>query len=613
MIDQNREAVIAIQGGGVYALSLLGQAQAVLGRGYVPLAFAGTSGGAILATLLWSGLTPKQIQDEFVGMVTRDPQALINLLSPFDPPPKPHFDFRAFLELRRNVVNVMRSIPTDDEEERRGVLQKIKGLGKIPGFIGTALDVRQLWNAVQPHIRRRGLFSGINLEQTINQLIRKGLGEQPRLPPQNEFITFGHITEMMRRSDGEFFRPPLLLTATNLSRRRLELINSADPSRAGMPIAAAVRASAGFPIFFRPRGFGDGLNREWFVDGGVIANFPIWAFSDAFRQDIARSERYSALAWRPWVRIGLRVVDDVQAPDDLSDPMLFLSALAGMLTGAARNQLEDILAGINMRSVVVRQPTSSTEGPGVLEVGEVDEARINRMVELGRAAAEAELDRTAAPGVYTTDPDAETRINSRLRALIDECCNIFAADDAKFRANIFIPVRNSLKMAVSVNMEGDSDDKLELPSLTSGVTGACYQLSTAVVCNLQKVAQLRGDPGNSFYQSLFDMPPELQRKVKSDRTWLMSMPIFDPQEVRVGSTRRRQSVGADVHRVAIRELGIALSGPILGVLNLDAAWDYGRVRVNPDPDMQIADVRIRAISDIMQVAALTIGAELATS
>jgi predicted acylesterase/phospholipase RssA len=38
----NREAVIAIQGGGVWALSLLGQARAVLEAGYTPLAIAGT-------------------------------------------------------------------------------------------------------------------------------------------------------------------------------------------------------------------------------------------------------------------------------------------------------------------------------------------------------------------------------------------------------------------------------------------------------------------------------------------------------------------------------------------------------------------------------------------
>ena len=43
-LEENKEAVIAIQGGGVYGLSLLGQLQAVLeDEKYSPLAFAGTS------------------------------------------------------------------------------------------------------------------------------------------------------------------------------------------------------------------------------------------------------------------------------------------------------------------------------------------------------------------------------------------------------------------------------------------------------------------------------------------------------------------------------------------------------------------------------------------
>src|SRR5439155_22503248 len=47
MLEPNREAVLAIQGGGVYGFSLLGQAKTVINRGYIPLAYAGTSAGAV--------------------------------------------------------------------------------------------------------------------------------------------------------------------------------------------------------------------------------------------------------------------------------------------------------------------------------------------------------------------------------------------------------------------------------------------------------------------------------------------------------------------------------------------------------------------------------------
>ncbi len=608
MVEANREAVIAIQGGGVYALSLLGQAQAILERGYVPLAFAGTSGGAILASLLWSGLSPTQIQAEFVAMVDSDPQALLGLLSPFEPPPKPHFDYGAFLQLQAHIKAAVASIPSGEPKDGGWISKTLGAVPRLWRAGHATFDAWGLWKLLQPHIQNRGLFNGHKLEEVIDGLIRKGFGAQMGMPPAKDPVTFGHVAGMMK-GDRSFYRPPLLLTATNLSRRCLELINSVDPRYHHMPVAAAVRASAGFPVFFRPRAFGDGLNREWFIDGGVISNFPIWTFSDAFREEISRSEFYSAYAWRPWLRIGLRVVDDVVAPEDLTDPGRYFAALIGMLTGAARNQLEDILVGQNPRSIVIKQPTSRTEGPGVLAIGELDAGKIRRMVELGHREAAEELDRRAAPGIYTSNPGLSGEMTERLRSVVEECERVLGGSSGpKFRANIFIPVKNRLAMVFGYNMANDSDDQMVFPDLSTGVTGACYQLSTALVCNLAKVAKLRETQPDA-YKRLFNMTQELQNKVKKDRTWLISVPIFDPHEVKV-LTKPKPAPASDIPRVAICDLGIALRGPLLGVLNLDAAWDYQNIGLDPDPDIHSGDSRIRAISGILQASALTIGAEL---
>jgi hypothetical protein len=183
--------------------------------------------------------------------------------------------------------------------------------------------------------------------------------------------------------------------------------------------------------------------------------------------------------------------------------------------------------------------------------------------------------------------------------------------DPHFRANIFIPVQNTLQLVFSYNMAGDSDEHLVFPELSMGVTGACYQLSTALICNLAKVAQLRAQHPNQF-NALFGMPAALQAQVKADRTWLMSVPIFDPREVRILPKRRAAQVAGEVQRTALSDLGIGLRGPLLGVLNLDAAWDYQAIGLDPDTDAQTGDSRIRAIADIMQANALTIGSELAT-
>lgn len=612
MIDGNREAVIAIQGGGVYALSLLGQAKAVLDHGYIPLAFAGTSGGAILASLLWSGLSPQQIQNEFTEMVNQDPAALLSLLSPFEPPPKPHFDYAAFLALQQRLKQALASIPAGEPEQKASWFRR--AVGVLPGawHAGRAtFDAWGLWKQLQPHIRNRGLFKGEKFEQVIDNLVRKGLGPHADSLPADDPITFGDVHELMAKRRG-FYRPPLVLTATNLSWQCLELINSVEPRYYGMPIAAAVRASAGFPVFFRPRAFGDTLNRQWFVDGGLISNFPIWTFSDAFRDQIAKSQFYSAYAWRPWLRIGLRVVADEKAPEDLLDPGRYIAALVGMLTGAARNELEDILAGQDPRSIVIKQPASKTEGPGVLAIGDVNAEKIQKMVDLGHEAAVEELKKRDIPTIFTTNPDLDEVMAERLRSIVEECeCVMGSGAEPHFRINVFIPVKNELAMLFSHKMTGDPDDKLVFPNLSTGVAGACYQLSTTLVCNLEKVKLLRTS-NRAAFNRLFNMTDEMQMTVRQDRTWLMSVPIFDPHEVRVLTQAAQARQWPDIPRIATSDIGIGLRGPLLGVLNIDAGWKYDEIDLNPDPDLQSTDSRIRAISAIMQAGALTIGAALTT-
>ena len=73
-----RVGVITIQGGGAVAIDLIGQLQGLVGRrrddsgrptgdhGVLPAAVAGTSAGAIIATLYWAGYSPEAIRDQVV-------------------------------------------------------------------------------------------------------------------------------------------------------------------------------------------------------------------------------------------------------------------------------------------------------------------------------------------------------------------------------------------------------------------------------------------------------------------------------------------------------------------------------------------------------------------
>jgi hypothetical protein len=150
-------------------------------------------------------------------------------------------------------------------------------------------------------------------------------------------------------------------------------------------------------------------------------------------------------------------------------------------------------------------------------------------------------------------------------------------------------------------MQGDPDDGLVFPDLSSGLTGACYQARAAFTCNLQTVAAVaaRTPPGEP---RPFRMPPLLQSRIKADRTWLTSMPIFDPYEVAV---RHGEAAPAPLETMpAAHGRRLSLDGPVLGTLNLDAGWDYSVLGLRPEPELHVVDARIAAILALMEAKTL---------
>jgi len=242
---------------------------------------------------------------------------------------------------------------------------------------------------------------------------------------------------------------------------------------------------------------------------------------------------YRHLAPKPWIRIGLRVVEDVKEPPDLTDPRLFFRSLLAMLTGTARNELEEILSSMATRSIVIKQPLAETDGPnGVLEIQQLNEAKILSMVKRGYDYADKALKTKGLPGVYSAKLKDED-VQSELKALISKCLLVLGCtqDEVKLRANVFVPIEDRMKLLFSHNMEGDDDREMEFADLESGLTGFCYTSRRPQVCNLREVDELRKKRPEE-YENLFGMPPILQGKVRDDRTWLGSVPIFDPYELR---------------------------------------------------------------------------------
>jgi predicted acylesterase/phospholipase RssA len=577
-----------------------------LEKGYRVLALAGTSAGAIVATLAWAGFSPSDMREVFVRLAggREEPQeenVLAGLMGPFEPN---DFNVGALKTLKSSVTEM---------------LESLKSMGSNESYwwedVGTAWKARKFIKSIGPHVLKRGFFCGQELEFRVERWIRAATPALKELVPETEPIRFRHVTDLILKN--QLYKPPLLLTATNLSTKRLEVISSIDQRYAEVPIAKAVRASVGFPVFFTPQEIPQCPGGGWFVDGGLVSNFPIWTLSDALRSAMQSShleEKYRTIIHRPWIRIGLRVVDDPEAIPDLSRPTLFFGALWEMLSGGTRNELEDLLAAGAARSVVIRQGKSTTDGPkDFLDVTSLSPALIDSMFGKGQAFAAERLEEVISSESVRSEEQVAAALGTQLEDLVKKCEVVFGANEnCKFRANIFLPVwvgyEPRMRLVYSYNMAGDPDTHMEFPDLESGLTGFCYLHRHPQVCNLQKIGQLRTSEPERF-DAMFGMDRRLQMSVRPDRSWLASVPIFDPLELRIG--RKDEPQRKQRHKgMFYLNVETDFEGPVLGVLNVDAGWDYSSVGLDENPDRFVFDTRIQAILAIMQTASFRMAGTL---
>jgi predicted acylesterase/phospholipase RssA len=629
----DKTAVVTIQGGGVYGLGLLGQLAALVYQFEIaPLALAATSAGAIIATLYWAGYTPKDIRDllikEAIPKNASKDSGLVTLLDPTRPSRRDH-RYKHFKAFSRRAV---RAFGLDDPpgalprpSRPRG---RIASMARLPGSAYCFL--RLAWS-LRPHIRRNGFFSGDKLEAFIERCLRNSPKLKGKFPQDTPPLTFGMVRELGRQhpGDDESYFCPLILTATNLSTRELVLIRSYELEDEGegkdtkykfadLSIAKAVRASAGVPFFLRPVQMTCGMERGWYVDGGVISNFPAWVFSSELRRQLAKIDEYRDVARRPWLSIGLKQVErpkSAEAGRAGNGATLgfrdFAGSILGLLTGQARNELESALTTRLPRHVAVDQLYDETgfKDKDFLKIDELKEDKINAMYGLGYACAGEKL---KGRSFNLPRKREEDRIEGVLKKLISQALRVFSASDnkdLKFRANVYIPQEDTLSLRYHVYMKDHPDQALTFrmggPGIPySGLTGACFTTRHPWLCNLEILQQLaKARPGESF----FGMTAAEHEIVRDDRTWLASVPIFDPRDSWFQPTEVRRPKRLEGDFFLASELSTVVDGAVFGVLNLDAALPYGPLNFDRDMEEALKDPRTEAIIAILHTASIRIG------
>jgi predicted acylesterase/phospholipase RssA len=617
----DRLAVVTIQGGGIYGLNLLGQL-AYMTETYkiLPVAVAGNSAGAIVATLYWAGYHPSEILSEFSKLAGA--QKLKDLIGPFNQTDSSFSlnDFRSFL---KNIVWLFEK-HMDNDKSGGWFRRRWEQFRKFDRFIRSIPTLISVRNRIIQLYDSRGCFQGDKFTEEIDRLIREGplLKYRKEDLPTDRLIEFADVREIVAK-DPKFNPPALFLTATNVTKRKLEVFNSIDPKYDHIPIAKAVRASAGFPVFFRPVEFKEDRYAGWYADGGIVSNYPAWIFSQAFRIRMLECSAYRQLAMRPWVHFGLRLERSPITEDpSSSDPKVYMSSLGRMLLGGeSRSELEERLEKHVSHTYTILQPSDKQlpkkNKPGIevpedlLDINKLSKSLMEEMYRLGR-------EESSRPGPLSFTLPENGVIEKLLEQLIDHVFRVFGKKDnteLQFRSNIFIPCKDELYIRYSKYMEkpapgeenkssANNDHDLKL-QFDAGLTGACLTTRRPLLCNLQKL----GQSDKELRDGLFGMPETMHNKVRKDRTWLASVPIFDP----LASFPRELSIPTKLelpHRTAYSNcMAGRLDGAVMGVLNLDANIPYDTIepRLDPDPEKHRNDHRISATLDLMTSMAIRIG------
>jgi len=602
MAEFDRMAYVTIQGGAVYGLSLLGQLQAVLDRKYDIVAIAGTSAGAIVATLHWAGLSPENIRDKFVELVGPGPDGVLRILSGGDMS-------EAAAQLNTGRIDRVREAFTPLAASPwyarpLGWIERAvrigRGLAALPGLYRTA------W-------RKGGLFTGASFETLIDDWIRTSDRIPEELRRKDGLLTFGDLWDLMLQEQAFF--PVLIVTATNLSTCELLLIDSTDARFFDVPVARAVRASGGFPLFFRPVEIDvpdleapDTVRRHSFCDGGVMCNFP--AFVRRVREAIAVNEDvYLPFTMRPWVNIGLRMKSAPRPRD--SGPLRSVTSVAGSLVGlvtaGTRTYLETTLAEETVDRLTVSYQPFTEEATGwphsMLQFDKLTPESVRRMFEKGRGFAGVRL-----RGAQFELPPPED-IEPRLGELMRTALAAFGEPDnspLRLRVSLFVPQGSNLVLRYRHNFDpADQDSHLSF-EYNQGLAGFCFVSRRPALCNLQRLSAEMEKPDRPEF---FGLPDALQARVREGLTWLFSMPVFDPLTAKPYSPEEAPDLG--VPTSSHFPLESPIDGGVFGVLGIDGCLDYAIMRLADDPEAQLDDPRIQLVRDALLVASGEIGKTVA--
>lgn len=317
---------VTLQGGGLFGFGLLGQLQAVKEAGLTPIAYAGASAGGLVATLAWAGYSPGEIKAEFRDAVINDAENLMG---------SPLGDARAANRTELLSLGWFKKKFGNTGAQEGALGRHQARLMVLKMSVGMQLQWKRLYGGI---FMPRGVFPGEGFEAKIDAMLRRKLQEELSALSEPAYTAIRARTDAPHIESPEFasyrptfrdffyshyaegrsrFQPALILSVTNLTLREPQFIDSLRSAYEHLVISDVVMATTAFPFVMRPRTLAivrdkannfepasraslarhfeavrDAkaspleLSKECFVDGGVVANFPIWAVAKYVRQTL---------------------------------------------------------------------------------------------------------------------------------------------------------------------------------------------------------------------------------------------------------------------------------------------------------------------------------------
>jgi NTE family protein len=244
--DSVERPIFAIfEGGGAKGVAHVGAMKAAEENDFAFAAVAGSSAGAVVATLIAAGFTADQIFN----------------------PDKPE----------NNILRQYGKKPIDFFGKAKW--QRFKRLRE--GDLARWLLDPRCWRVCKHIVRNRGYFSTNEIREFVNQVLRHKLEElygaysnyasDWKVPDR---ITFRDLDYTIFAGD----LVPLKIVATNLRTGGLEVFErDLTPD---VEIADAVAASIAIPVVFKPVMMRSNPTEGPYLDGGLVSNLPIWVFAE---------------------------------------------------------------------------------------------------------------------------------------------------------------------------------------------------------------------------------------------------------------------------------------------------------------------------------------------